>query len=87
MTWLKRSLCRSAVCCRWRASVKKSCAWNAAPGASGVEVGEERILRFVEHHRRVEPRAETIGQRGLADAERSLDRDVAELFHGVAARV
>ncbi len=47
----------------------------------GVEVGEERIVVFLEHERRVEPRAEPLGQRRLAGADRTFDRDVAEV-HG-----
>src|SRR6185503_11373662 len=53
------------------------------PGAPAVEVREEWILPFVQHHGRVEPRAEPIRERRLADAERTFDRDVAELFHRV----
>ena len=79
VSWLKRSLWRSAVCWRWRASVKKSCAWNAGAGTLGVEVGQKRVLGFVEHDRRVEARAEPIGERRLADAHRAFDRDVAEV--------
>ena len=48
-------------------------------GLVGVEVGEKRIVGFLEHDRRVEPRAEPLGERGLARADRSFDRDVAEL--------
>ena len=51
-------------------------------GPVGVEVGEKRILGFLEHDRGVEPRAEPLGQRGLARADRSFDRDVAELQGG-----
>ena len=56
-------------------------------GAAGVEVGEERILALVEHHRRVEPRPEPIRERRLADSERPLDRDVTELLHGSVASI
>ena len=45
--------------------------------APAVEVGEERILAFLEHRGRVEPRRETFGERGLADADWSFDRDRA----------
>ena len=38
-------------------------------GPAGVEIGEERIVGVFEHDRRVEPRAEPLGQRGLADAD------------------
>ena len=48
-------------------------------GPVGVEIGEERILGFFQHDRRVEPRAEPLGERGLARADRAFDRDVAEL--------
>ena len=48
-------------------------------GTVGVEVGEKRILGVFEDERRVEPRAEPLCQRGLAGADRSFDRDVAEL--------
>ena len=44
-----------------------------------VEVGEERIVRFLQHDRRIEPRAETLRKSGLARTDRSFDRDVAEL--------
>src|SRR6185369_7824134 len=50
-------------------------------GAPGVEVGEERVVPLFDHHRRIEPRAEAIGQRRLADAGRALYRDVAKLRH------
>ena len=45
----------------------------------GVEVGEKRIVGFLEDERRVESRAEPLGQRGLAGADRTFDRDVAEV--------
>ena len=51
-------------------------------GPVGVEVGEERILGVFEDERRVEPRAEPLGQRRFARADRSFDRDVAELQGG-----
>ena len=40
--------------------------------AVGVEFGEERVLRFLQHDRRVEPCAEPLGQRGFARADRAL---------------
>jgi HEAT repeat protein len=36
-------------------------------GPPGVEVGEERILGFLEHDRGVEPRGQPLGERRLAD--------------------
>ena len=51
-------------------------------GPIGVEVGEKRILGFLEHEGRVEARAEPFGQRGFARADRTFDRDVAELQGG-----
>ena len=47
-------------------------------GTFRVKVREERVLRFVEHDRRVEPRPEAIGKERLADACRALNRDVPE---------
>ena len=51
------------------------------PGArpAGVEVGEKRIVGLVEHDRRIEPRAEPVGQRRLAHAQRTFDGDVPEV--------
>src|SRR5204862_4294715 len=43
-----------------------------------VEVGEERIVGFLQHDRRVEPRAQTLRQGGFAGADRTFYRDVAE---------
>ena len=48
-------------------------------GAIGVEVGEKRILGFFEDERGVEARAEPLGQRRFAGADRTFDRDVAEV--------
>ena len=50
--------------------------------AAGVEISEERVLRFLQHDRRIESRAEAFGQRGFACTDRSFDRDVAELQRG-----
>ena len=51
-------------------------------GTVGVEIGEERILGFFQHDRRVEPCAKPLGERGFARADRAFDRDVAELQGG-----
>ena len=51
-------------------------------GAIGVEVGEEGVLGFLEDDRGIEPRAEPFGQRGLARADGTFDREVAELQDG-----
>src|SRR4029077_298393 len=48
-------------------------------GAAGVEVGEERILPLLGHHRRVQTRAQPMRQRGLADAGWPFDRYVSKL--------
>ena len=48
-------------------------------GAVGVEVGEKRIVDLLEDDRRVEARAEPLRQRRLAGADRTFDRDVAEV--------
>ena len=48
----------------------------------GVEVGEKRIVGFFEDDGRVEAGAEAFGECGLADADRSFDRDVAKLQGG-----
>ena len=45
----------------------------------GVEVREERILGVLEHERGVEAGGEPLGKSGFARADRSFDRDVAEL--------
>ena len=50
--------------------------------ASGVRVGEERVVRVVQDDRRVEPRAEAIGERRLAHAGRAVDGEMAELQDG-----
>ena len=47
-------------------------------GTVGIEVGEERILGFFQHHRGVEARAEPLGENGFACADRTFNRDVAE---------
>ena len=47
---------------------------RARPAAAGVAV--ERVGRLVDHQRRVQPCREPLGERGLADAGRALDRDV-----------
>lgn len=46
-------------------------------GAALLHVGDEGILPIFEGDRRVEPRAQTLGERRLARPRRSLDRDVA----------
>ncbi len=48
-------------------------------GTIGVEVGEKRIVGFFEDERGVESRAEPLGECGFAGADRTFDRDVAEL--------
>src|SRR5690606_16317468 len=50
--------------------------------AAAVEVGEKRVVALVEHGRRLEPGGQPPGERGLADADRSLDCDVLEC-HGL----
>jgi len=45
-------------------------------GSSGVEVREERIFLLLEDDRGVEARRQTIGERRLADTDRSVDGDV-----------
>ena len=45
----------------------------------GVKVAEKRVLRFVEHHGRIETRSESIGKQGFSDAGRPFDGDVAEV--------
>ena len=47
--------------------------------AIGIEVREKRILGVFEHKRGVEAGGEPLGKRGFARADRSFDRDVAEL--------
>ena len=47
-------------------------------GFVGVEVGEKRVLGFLQHDRGIEPRAEPLGERGFTGADRPLDGDVAE---------
>ena len=44
-----------------------------------IEVGEKRILRFVEDNRRVETGAEPIGEQRFPDAGGPLDGDVSEI--------
>src|SRR5262245_38215724 len=43
---------------------------------TGIEVGQERILGLFEHGGCVETGSEARGERSLADADRSFDRDV-----------
>src|SRR4026207_2070908 len=45
-------------------------------GPPGIEVGQEWVLRLFQHRRCIEMAGETHRQRSLADADRSLDRDV-----------
>jgi hypothetical protein len=45
----------------------------------GVEIGEKGIVGLFVHDGRFESRAEPFGQRRLADADRSLERDMAKL--------
>ena len=51
-------------------------------GPVGVEVGEKRILLFLEHDGGVESCAQPFGERRLARADRSFNRDVAEVHAG-----
>jgi len=51
-------------------------------GAIRVEVGQERVLGFLEDDRGVEARAEPFSQRRFSRADRTLDRDVPELQSG-----
>ena len=44
-----------------------------------LRVGEERVVEVVEYDRRVEALAQAVGESRLANADRSLDRDVAEI--------
>ncbi len=48
-------------------------------GAIGVEVGEERIVGFLEDGGGIQPRREPFGQRGFAGTDRAFNRDVAKL--------
>src|SRR5580693_4260919 len=52
--------------------------------APAVEVVQERIRGLVEHDRRVEPRAQPLGKRRLAQGQRAFDGQVAEV-HGAAS--
>ena len=52
---------------------------KSRPGTIGVEIGQERVLGVFEDDGRVEAAGQALGQHGLADADRSFDRDVAEL--------
>jgi hypothetical protein len=53
-----------------------------SPGPIGIEIGEERVVGIFEHDGRVDARAEPFGERGFAGADRSFDRDMAELQSG-----
>ena len=57
-------------------------------GPVSIEVGEERVVRVLLHQRRVEPGGKALGQGRLANANRALESDVAELQRGrsIAAR-
>jgi segregation and condensation protein A len=55
---------------------------DAAAQLQELEVRQERVVHLVEHHRRIEPRAEAIGECGLPDAERPFDGDVTKVDHG-----
>jgi O-succinylbenzoate synthase len=48
-------------------------------GAAGVKIREERFLLIITHDRRVESRAQSLRQRGLAQTRRPLDGEVAEV--------
>ena len=47
--------------------------------AVGVEVAQKRVLHFLQHDCGVESSAEALRECGLARANRSFNRDVAEL--------
>jgi acetyl-CoA carboxylase carboxyl transferase subunit beta len=47
--------------------------------ALGEEIREERILGLVEDHGGIEPRAQPVGERRLADADGALDGEVAKV--------
>ena len=48
-------------------------------GTVGVEVAEKWVLHFFQHDRGVQSSAEALRECGLARANRSFNRDVAEL--------
>src|SRR5262249_16896826 len=48
-------------------------------GAVGVEVGKERILGVLSHERAVKALGKTLGERGLAHANRTIDPGVVEV--------
>ncbi len=50
--------------------------------ASSIEVDEKGIFAIVEDATRIEPRGETLGQCGLANAHRAFDGEVAEVHSG-----
>ena len=51
-------------------------------GAAGLAVGGKRVLDLVEDEARVESLTEALGEHGLADAGRALDREVARVHDG-----
>jgi HEAT repeat protein/cyclophilin family peptidyl-prolyl cis-trans isomerase len=52
---------------------------QSGPRSIGVEVGEEGIFRVLAHQGAIEPTGKPFGQRGLAHADRTIDRDVVEV--------
>ena len=47
--------------------------------ALGIKIGQERIVRLIEDDRGVEPSGQTLGERRLAEADRSFNRQVPEV--------
>jgi hypothetical protein len=48
----------------------------------GVEIGQERIFGILQDRRRIQSRREPFSQRGLANTDRTLDRDVTKVQVG-----
>ena len=79
--WLKRSDLPDRRLLAMAAQQIEELRLQRRAGPIGVEVGEKRVLGFLQHDGCIEMRADAFGQCGFACADRSLDRDVAEL-HG-----
>src|SRR6185503_18049981 len=52
---------------------------ESGAAAAGVEVGEKRIFRFVEHDGGIQARTQPFGKCRLAQADRPLDGEVSEV--------
>ena len=80
--WLKRSALTERRLLPMPVQQIEQLRLQGGAGPVGVEIGEERILRFLQDDGGIETSAEPFGECGFACADRPFDRDVAELQGG-----